>query len=171
MRDRFPILVFELRSRWFGCDANLVREVVGERSRTPLPGAPPHVPGVFGLHGRAVAVVELGNFLSIPEANTGAKPRSEEECQGRIIVVRVGEMTVGILTDRVDVIIEPTRGELREPRISPQGRLLDFVSGELDLGDRIVTVLDFSRLIRAASVGFSPAALGEPGIRKANAPI
>ena len=146
------ILCFRLRGRWFGLDACMAQEVVEVPVVTPLPGSPPHVRGLFPLHGRAIPLVELGLVLGLPAGIAEAAESNDSEDTALVIVASAADMTVGILADKVREIVEIPAREICELRISTGGRVCEFGRGEIDLGEKVVTVLDLKKLLEATRV-------------------
>src|SRR5512139_941803 len=75
-----PAIVLRVGPRWYGVDANLVREVVHREAITRVPAQPGYVLGVTLVHGRMVAVIDLDRLLDKPAAQATA-------ANGRFIVL------------------------------------------------------------------------------------
>ena len=145
------VLCFRLRGRWFGLDAATTLEVVSGQTLMPVPGTPGYIPGVLNRHGRAIAVMDLAQFLDLP-AGDPEDEVDEEIGGGRILVVRGSDMTVGILADKVHEVVELDDREMQDLSGSQEGRLADFSLGVVQAGDLLVTVMDPLKLIRAARI-------------------
>jgi chemotaxis signal transduction protein len=87
-------------SAWFGLDALAVQEVLGERSWVRLPHASPCAPGVLAWRGRAVAVLDVSEFLRECEPLRVNVPRP------RTLVVLAEACTFAIPVDSVRVVHE-----------------------------------------------------------------
>jgi purine-binding chemotaxis protein CheW len=87
------IVVFELAGQTYGVDIASVAEIIRMESITKVPRAPEFVEGVINLRGKIIPVIDLRLRFSLPEGDhTG---------QSRIIIVEIGEMTIGMIVDAV----------------------------------------------------------------------
>lgn len=71
----------EVGGVWFAIDASLIREVLGPCAWVQLPRPRPELPGPMAWRGRAIAVLDLGQFTGV------AKPLSPGERRRRTLVV------------------------------------------------------------------------------------
>ncbi|MDO8902278.1 MAG: chemotaxis protein CheW, partial [Phenylobacterium sp.] len=77
----------------FAIDIQLVREIRGWTTSTPLPNAPDYVLGVINLRGAVLPVLNLAARLGLPA--------SEVRASSVVIVVDLVGRTVGLLVDAV----------------------------------------------------------------------
>src|SRR5512138_18050 len=95
--EEYQLVVFTIGEEEFGVDISQVREIVRLVQITCLPKAPVFIEGVVNLRGQVLAVIDLSKRLGI-----GSKQRGENT---RIIVVEVGETTVGMIVDSVSEVL------------------------------------------------------------------
>lgn len=76
----------------YGCDIDVVREIVPFRRATRLPGAPAYVLGLINLRGTIVTVIDLGRRLA---------PERAGACEGSIVIVDHGTRVVGVAVEEV----------------------------------------------------------------------
>lgn len=102
-RERF--LLFRIGNEGFGLPIDAVQEVALLPARlTPLPKAPAFVQGVMNVRGQVIPVIDQAHrFNGIPVA--GAKVR--------VIVLRIGELTVGFAVDAVSQVVQLSAEALR----------------------------------------------------------
>ena len=88
------VVCFELADRSFGFSLPDVSEILPIVALTPVPGAPPWLPGVIDLRGHTLPVIDLRTRLALPAA--------ELNLDAAIIVAatRTGE-PIGFIVDRV----------------------------------------------------------------------
>jgi len=79
----------------YGVDVSYVREVAELDDVTPLPGAGPHVAGVWHLHGEILPVVRVSGLLRAP----AGEPR-------RLVVVVHHERRAGLAVDAAEEVEE-----------------------------------------------------------------
>lgn len=119
-------------------DIDVVREIRGWQPTTVLPHAPTHVTGVINLRGAVVAVIDLAARLGL--GRTVPTPRNV------VVIVTLGDQTVGLLADLVSDILavdektvkpvpevasDSSRGLITNVITLDDGRMLR----KLDLGD------------------------------------
>lgn len=95
--DQSDVVAFRIGEQDYCIDISVVREIRGWSPTTILPHAPPHVTGVINLRGAVVAVVDLAARLGL--GKTVPTPRHV------IVIVTLGNQTVGLLADVVSDIL------------------------------------------------------------------
>ncbi len=130
------IVEFVLSHEKYGIEVSYVDEVFPLKELTPLPCTPPFVRGLFNARGKIISVIDIRRFFDLQDV--GFTDLS------RIIVVRSGEMTVGILADEVVGV-----GEIASSEIQARLPTLTGIRAEYLLGvtkDRLV-ILDTAKLL------------------------
>ena len=120
----------------------ILREVTDYREPTPLPGCPPHIPGLMNLRGHALPLLDLGVFLDLGEPDAAA-PR-------RVLVVAAEGMRVGLLADRILGVVRVPAEDIADIRLAQNRRLIDFSRGELETSERTLVVLAMDKLLTSA---------------------
>jgi purine-binding chemotaxis protein CheW len=140
VRDGVPQFVaFEALGEVYGIDLTRVIEIAHSIKLTRLPGTPPSIAGVISLRGAVIPVVDLhAKFSNVP-ADYG--PRSG------IIVVQIGQRTVGIRATRVTRIASFSEEQITPvPALSSKIRT-EFLRGLARNADELMIVLDVDRLL------------------------
>lgn len=104
--ERRELIAFRIGAQEFCVDIMAVREIRGWTPATPLPRAPAFVRGVINLRGAVLPIVDLSARLGLAT--------TEPDARHVIIVVRIGEQTVGLLVDAVCDILTVT-DEMLQP--------------------------------------------------------
>jgi purine-binding chemotaxis protein CheW len=134
-------LTFTLQNEEYGIEILRVQEIKGFSKITPIPNAPPFVRGVMNLRGTVVPIVDLRARFSMTE-----KEYDQFTC---IVVVNVGSRVVGLVVDSVsDVLNIPGESIADPPELATDGNS-SCITGMGKLGERIVMLLDTSKLIGA----------------------
>lgn len=130
----------------FAAVGSLVREVVGDVSVTPLPGAPNYIKGVAVLKRQVIGVIDLREWLGLPKrrGRRGAERMLIIESGGLVAACAVDEVT-GIETwpdlddgtNLPDTLDDRTRRYSRSAQWAPGG---------------IVVLLDMERILEEAAV-------------------
>lgn len=142
-RALLPVRVGEVE---LALDALEVREILGRRPWVPLPGTPPHLPGVVGWNGRAIAVLDLGAALN------ATSPLQRGDVRDRLIVAHAGGCTVALPVHSVREVQEVSGYRLQPLQVSGQ----QFAAGEVELEGRPVAVVDLARLVLSLTGMASP---------------
>jgi len=92
-RTDLEVIVFIVGGERYAAEVRCVREVCPVRDLVPLPCTPPFVAGIVNVRGEVVTMIDLNVFFELPEKG----PAEITEA----LVVQAGDMTFGILADRV----------------------------------------------------------------------
>lgn len=125
------------------CEAERVEAVTAYQAPTPLPRVPPHLLGLVNYDQRALVLVDLARFLSVP--------RSEED-PTRTLVVQGGGYRVGLPVDLALGVVTLEESDVRHGSQVFGGRLAEFVRAEADTPNGLGAVLDLELLLEAARV-------------------
>ncbi len=91
--EALELVDFALAQETWGIESAYVCEIAPLVDLTPLPCTPPFVLGIMNLRGEIVSVLDLRRFFDLP-----ARGLTD---LNRVIVLRSGEMTFGILADAI----------------------------------------------------------------------
>ncbi|MDH4100378.1 MAG: chemotaxis protein CheW [Nitrospirota bacterium] len=94
----FQVLVFELGHERYGLRIADIQEVVKSAKVFPVPSTPSYINGVINLRGNIVCVVN-------PVIKMGGSEATQQQ-ENRIIVVKYGNSSVGILVDRIIDVVD-----------------------------------------------------------------
>lgn len=113
------LLCAQVEDRLLALDIMGIQEILRAPTVVPVPRAPERVAGVFNLRGVLIPVVDLHRAV------LGGGPRS---CPGdpKLVVVRAGGRTAGLLVDRVHEVVSVSLNEL-----SPVPAVGDDLGGTL----------------------------------------
>ena len=101
------IVTFLLAQQTYALPIEAVVEIVEISSVIPTPGVNGSVTGTIDLGGALIPAVDLRAHLGLPEV--GLKPQTP------VLLVEVGERTVGLIVDRVTAVLDLTT----ERRVKP----------------------------------------------------
>jgi purine-binding chemotaxis protein CheW len=94
------VLAFKLGRQTYALPIHPVVQIIEMVAITPIPQIDTALEGVINVHGEAVAVVKLRRHLGLPDAPL--------QLNTPIVLVKVGERTVGLIVDEVvDVLNLP----------------------------------------------------------------
>lgn len=118
----------------YGVDAEQVETIITDHTITRLPRVPHYVRGIINLRGQIIPVIDIRRRLGKPEA--------EENC---ILVVNIGNDSMGILVDGVDKMVDIVADSiLPMPTQNPQ----KLISGMCSLPEgKTLLILDCGLLM------------------------
>jgi len=127
---------FYLEKELFGFEIKYISRVIDPEKMGFVPRAPFFVRGVTSHRGKAIAVIDLAQFL-------GMKSR-ELTGDSKIIVLDSQEFHLGFLVDRVERIetVPLSGGTVREP-----GGENPYILKVVNLGGRIFNVINLEKLL------------------------
>ncbi len=136
-------LTFLLAGQDFGIEILQVREIRNFTKLTPIPNMPASIKGVLNLRGTVVPIVDLRIRLGMPAA-----PYDRFTV---IIVVNVNERVMGVIVDAVSDVLNVDSDALVAPPEMGNSADTSFVNGLAKSEDRLVTLLNFERLLNVDS--------------------
>lgn len=147
-----PHVVFAVADTEYAFPLHAVREIGRPPVATPLPGGPDWLVGVANIRGGIVSMVDLRAFLDEPPGPAAA--------DRRLLVVTApgGDLTAGLLVDRVRGIQSIPPAEVRAPAAPIAARCAAYMTGVAGATRRPVVVLEPDRLLLAPEfLPFGPA--------------
>nr|WP_320050811.1 chemotaxis protein CheW [uncultured Desulfuromonas sp.] len=130
-------LTFHIGSEDFGIDIAHVIEIIGIQRITVVPDMPHYIQGVINLRGKVISVMDVRLRFGMEQ-----RDYDERTC---VIVVNVGEDTVGLIVDRVNEVVEIGSGQIQPvPQLQ---RTEDYIMGLGKLGDDVKILIDVERLV------------------------
>jgi purine-binding chemotaxis protein CheW len=139
-------LTFQLAGQRYGVEILRVQEIKGWEKPTRLPHSPSHVQGVINLRGAVVPILDLRERFQLGEAEYGRTTV--------VIVIKVqtarGDLTAGMVVDGVCEVCNLSTQDLRSPPEMATAIETDFVRGLAMVDDKMLILLDVSRLVASA---------------------
>lgn len=134
------LVVFQLGNETYGVDIAIVREIIRMQSITPVPRTPDFVEGVINLRGKVIPVIDLHKRFELP--------CGDETNDTRIIVVEVGEITVGMIVDSVSEVLRIASESIDPPpHVISSGVNTAYLRGVGKLEDRLIILLDLQKIL------------------------
>jgi len=140
--QRRELISFRIGDQEFCVDIMSVREIRGWVAATPLPRSPSYVKGVINLRGAVLPIIDLG-------ARLGLKT-TEPTARHVIMVVNLGERTIGLLVDAVSDIINLTDDAVQPTPDVASDQVKTFVKGLFAIDGRMVSLISLDRVLPEA---------------------
>lgn len=133
------VVIFRLAESSYAVEIAAVREIIRPQPITFVPQAPPFVVGVINLRSSIVPVLDLRRRCALPAG--------EETRDSRVVVVQVGDQSVGLQVDGVSEVISLPREVIEPASGLIRGAQEQLLRGVARLDDRLVMLLDLSKAI------------------------
>lgn len=137
MKDQY--LTFVVGEETFGFGIEYVTEIVGMQPITTVPDMQDYVKGVINLRGSVIPVIDIRLRFGLEEREYG-----ERTC---IVVVKMGELSVGLIVDIVHEVTDIPESKISEPPKVYGGAGAQYISGMGKLDDKVVILLDITKLL------------------------
>jgi purine-binding chemotaxis protein CheW len=134
--ETIEVVEFRLAYENYAIESRLVQEVQPFKDLTRVPCTPPFVVGIVNVRGRIVPVIDLTQFLDLP--------RQGVTDLHAIILVRHGELEVGILVDIIVGVRSLLLAELQASLATLSEARSKFLKGIT--AERVI-VLDLERIL------------------------
>jgi len=142
-RKNVQLVIFRLRDEEFGADISQVIEISRMLDITHIPDAPGFIEGVINLRGQVLAVIDLARQFGLAE-------QAELPKTARVVVVDIGDQTVGLIVDEVPEVIRIAEDDIEPtPEAIQTGIKKDYIKGVGKLGERLIILLDLSNILEA----------------------
>ena len=132
-------IAFRVDGQEYGFDIMSVREIRIWSATTTLPNAPPFIRGVINLRGMIVPILDLRSRFGLAQTDISR--------QHVVIILRIGQRTVGVLVDAVSDILSAAADEIRPLPQHDNGAEAALIEGIMTVGDRMVSLVALDHLL------------------------
>jgi len=132
-------LTFQLDKEVYAVNILHVTEIIELLKVTPMPEADPCMKGVINLRGKVIPVMSIRLRFEMKEVDYTAKT-----C---IVVVRVGEIEMGIIVDSVCEVLDIDDSNITEPPTLRENSDKRFVKGMGKDKENVIIILDLDKVI------------------------
>jgi purine-binding chemotaxis protein CheW len=143
MNGHDELCTFELDGLLFGIDVHRAQKIITDQPVTPVPLAAHLVRGLINLRGQIVTAVDLRECL-------GLNARPEDARMVNLIVRHEGE-PVSFLVDRMGDVVPVDESMFETPPETLDPSVIELIRGAYKLSDRLLLVLDVSRIVEHAA--------------------
>lgn len=137
LSDRF--MAFYTNKILYALELIYITEIVSIQQITNVPNTKPYILGIINLRGSIIPVVSIRQRFGLNEAKF-----TETTC---IMVVNVGDHSVGLLVDEVSEVVNMTSENIDPPPITNKGFQSKFISGIAKVDGKIITILNINNLL------------------------
>ena len=135
----------ELAGELYGVEIGKIQEIIRMQPITTVPNGPAFFEGVTNLRGRVIPVMDLRARFGLATDGTGHR--------ARIVVAELGCHTVGLIVDAVSEVLRVPADAVEPPSSLVTTADSAYLRGVAKLGERLVLLLDLSRLLSSDEQG------------------
>ncbi|EPR13097.1 chemotaxis protein CheW [Ruminiclostridium papyrosolvens] len=133
-------IVFSLGEERFGIDSLKITTIDRMKTITRVPKTPPFIKGVINLRGDIIPVMDLRLKFNLPVA--------EETEETRIIILKLEEVSIGVIVDQVLQTIQLGGESIESAASLMNSTIADYIFGIGKVDGEIVTLLNFDKLVK-----------------------
>lgn len=132
-------LTFYIGEQGFGIDIKYVLEIIGIQATTKVPKLPVYIEGIINLRGKVVPLINMRLRFEKED-----RAYDNKTC---IIVVEVEEVTVGLIVDSIDEVLDiPEDSITHHPHQALDGSG-NYIEGIAQYGQQICMILDCYKIL------------------------
>ncbi|MBW9151968.1 chemotaxis protein CheW [Clostridium estertheticum] len=129
------VVVFKVNEEQFAFEASSVQSINDMMEITKVPKSAAYIKGLINLRGNIISLLDINLLLDIEKGSVD---------QENIIILNLKEESVGVTVDQVDEVLE-IEANLIEKIETDKDKA--YIKGIINFKDRIVTLIDISKLI------------------------
>jgi len=133
------LVSFRLAKEEYGIEITRVREIILFGEITRIPQTPDYIKGLINLRSTVIPIVDLRLRFGLPEG--------ERTDDTRIMVVNVGDKTIGIIVDAVSEVLRVAKDQIAPPPPTVASLGSEYLTGLVRLQDRLLILLDIDKLL------------------------
>lgn len=131
------VISFMLGAELMGFELSYLEKVIEVEKLGFVPRAPSFVRGAISIRGRVIVVVDMRDFLGLPEVEGGLDPK--------ILILDHEVYRIGLVGKVVRIESVPIRGPLVQ--VPESGETSPYVGKIVNLGGRILNLVDLEKLL------------------------
>lgn len=134
---------FTIGNEQFGVNILMVQEIIRSAPITSVPNSPDFIEGVINLRGNIIPVIELRKRLNLFREETASK-------DSWILILDINGRVTGFIVDSVTRVLKIMEGTIEPPpEVVVAGLANQYIRGVCDIGEGLLILLDFNRILLA----------------------
>ena len=140
-KDRY--LTFILDEESYGIEIKYVTEIIGLQPITAVPDLPDYIRGIINLRGTIIPVMDVRLRFK--------KPFKEYNDRTCVIVIDIGDISIGLIVDSVSEVLTIPEGEIvPPPEVNKKGN--KYIKGIGKVENGVKLLLDCDKLLKLEEV-------------------
>lgn len=133
------LIVFRLENEEYALSVQNVGSIERLLPITRVPSTPPFVKGVINLRGVVTPVIDLKRRFHQVD--------TEFTSQTRIIIINIEDITVGIIVDSANDVVDIDESQIEPPPEVVGMVEVDYITGVVKLDNRLLILLDLEKIL------------------------
>ncbi len=134
---------FTIGNEQFGVDILMVQEIIRSAPITSVPNSPDFIEGVINLRGNIIPVIELRKRLNLFREDADSK-------DAWILILDIDSRVTGFIVDSVTRVLKIMESTIEPPPdVVVAGLANQYIRGVCDIGEDLLIMLDFNRILLA----------------------
>ncbi len=132
------LVSFKLSDETYGIEITKIREIILVGEITRVPETPHYIKGLINLRSSVIPVIDLRARFGLPESNLTQ--------DSRIMVLNVGQRTIGIVVESVSEVLRVSEDQISPapPTVASLGN--EYMTGLVRLDEQLLILLDVDKL-------------------------
>jgi purine-binding chemotaxis protein CheW len=130
------VVVFNIGDEQFAVETSKVQSINDLMKITKVPNSPSYIKGLINLRGNIISILDINLLLGM---------NLSDDNNDNIIILKLEDELVGITVDNVDEVMEFNEAELEKLHNDIDR---SYIKGVINLKDRIITLIDFEKLLQ-----------------------
>lgn len=148
VEEVMQLVTFFVGSLEYGLNINAISEVIRPLKITPLPRMPVFIEGVVNLRGMIIPVVDLRKRFALTVIHNEPRKMRMIITKGAVPVMgHFGKELLGLVVDGVQEVLHVSLKDIAPPPAAATGDQADFISGMGKVGDRLIIIVDITRIL------------------------
>ena len=137
--NEMQLVVFKLGREDYGVSILQVQEIKRMMDITRVPNSPDYIKGVINLRGSVLPVLDLKKRLALPPGDYTDNTR--------IIIIKVEDITVGLIVDAVSEVTTLAGESIEPPNTVVGGVSAQYLSGVGKQDDKLLILLNLAAIV------------------------
>jgi len=137
--EELQLVIFQLTDEEYAIPIIQVHEIIKPTDVTRIPGMPDFVEGVINLRGKVIPIIDIRKRFRLQQK------KADEET--RVIVVDVGEHTVGLIVDSVTEVLRLSLESIDPVPTTIAKISSEYLRGIGKLKERLLIILDVEKML------------------------
>ncbi|MCI5142407.1 MAG: purine-binding chemotaxis protein CheW [Candidatus Electrothrix sp. ATG1] len=134
---------FTIGNEQFGVDILMVQEIIRSAPITSVPNSPDFIEGVINLRGNIIPVIELRKRLNLFREGSDSD-------DSWILILDINGRVTGFIVDSVTRVLKIMENTIEPPpEVVVAGLANQYIRGVCDIGESLLILLDFNRILMA----------------------
>ncbi len=150
--NELEVMEFTIGSRSFGINVAKVVEILRYSEITPMPNTSPCIEGIFKPRNEIITVVNLPKYLNLSDDDIETDPSKDI-----LIITKFNSILTAFHVNTVEGINRISWSDIEKPDPAIYGGSDGIATGIARYSDRLITILDFEKILTELNPGTSMA--------------